>query len=69
MGSGNFLRLVSEYECKASFEDGVVQVLHQRATTKVPSLSDKQVAKTNAEVKRALEEDTSGRGTDWKVRR
>ena len=30
--------------------------------TKVPSLSDKQVEKTNAEVKRAQEEDTSGRG-------
>ena len=30
--------------------------------TKVPSLPDKQVEKTNAEVKRALEEDTSGRG-------
>ena len=29
---------------------------------KVPSLSDKQVEKTNAEVKHALEEDTSGRG-------
>ena len=30
--------------------------------TKVPSLSDKQVIKTNAEVKRAQEEDTSGHG-------
>ena len=30
--------------------------------TKVPTLSDKQVEKTNAEVKCALEEDTSGRG-------
>ena len=30
--------------------------------TKVPSLSDKQVEKTNAEVKRAQEEDTSGHG-------
>ena len=30
--------------------------------TKVPSLSDKQVKKTNAEVKRALEEDVSGCG-------
>ena len=30
--------------------------------TKVPSLSDKHVEKTNAEVKRAQEEDTSGRG-------
>ena len=28
--------------------------------TKVPSLSDKEVEKTNAEVKRVLEEDTSG---------
>ena len=52
-------------ECEASFEDGVVQVLtRERLTypTKVPSLSDKQVEKTNAEVKRAQEEDTSGRG-------
>ena len=30
--------------------------------TKVPSLSDKQVIKTNAEVKRAQEEDTFGHG-------
>ena len=30
--------------------------------TKVPSLSDKQVEKTNTEVKRAQEENTSGRG-------
>ena len=30
--------------------------------TKVPTLSDKQVEKTNAEVKCALEKDTSGRG-------
>ena len=30
--------------------------------TKVPSLSDKQVEKTNAEVKCAQEEDISGRG-------
>ena len=30
--------------------------------TKVLSLSDKQVEKMNAEVKHALEEDTSGRG-------
>ena len=30
--------------------------------TKVPSLSDKQVVKMNAEVKRAQEEDTSGHG-------
>ena len=52
-------------ECEASFEDVVVQVLYQRAPdypTKVPSLSDKQVEKTNVEVKRAQEEDTSGRG-------
>ena len=34
----------------------------QTYPTKVPSLSDKQVEKTNAEVKRTLEEDTSGRG-------
>ena len=58
-------------ECEASFEDGVVQVLtRERLTypTKVPSLSDKQVEKTNAEVKRAQEEDSSGRGnisTTW----
>ena len=30
--------------------------------TKVPFLSDKQVEQTNAEVKRVLEEDTSGCG-------
>ena len=50
--------------CEASFEDGVVQVLYQRATD-IPyesPLSDKHVEKTNAEVERAQEEDTSGRG-------
>ena len=48
---------------EASFEDGVVQVLYQRAPD-IPyesPLSFRQTSrKTNAELKRALEEDTSG---------
>ena len=51
-------------ECEASFEDGIVQVLYQRAPD-IPyesPLSFRQVEKTNVEVKRAQEEDISGRG-------
>ena len=50
-GRGLETSLVSE----ASFENGVVQVLYQKAPD-IPyesPLSDKQVDKTNAEVKRA----------------
>ena len=63
VGSGNFSRPVSEYECEASFEDGVVQILYQREPD-IPyesSLAFRQTSrkKKNAEVKHALEEDTS----------
>ena len=52
-------------ECEASFEDGVVQVLYQRVPD-IPyesPLSFRQTSlKTNVEVKRVQEEDTSGCG-------
>ena len=65
MGSGNFSRLVSETTVKLALKMALYRYsTRERLTypTKVPSLSDKQVEKTNAEVKRAQEEDTSGRG-------
>ena len=50
---------------EASFEDGIAQILYQRAHDicyESPLTFRQTSRKTNAEMKRALEEDTSGRG-------
>ena len=54
----------------ASFKDSIVQVLTRQCLIcpiKFLSLSDKQVEKTNAEVKRVLEGDTSRRSSCYSV--
>ena len=65
VGSGNFSRLVSETSVKLALKMALYRYFtRERLTypTKVPSLSDKQVVKTNAEVKRVQQKDTSGHG-------
>ena len=62
VGSGNFSRLVSETSVKLALKMALYTYSTRERLTCPTKVSDKQVEITNAEVKRAQEEDASGRG-------